>query len=54
MSNLKVKKVIKEMVENGGSLGNAIRKTGYSEAYAKNPQKITKTKIWDDFIEGIK
>lgn len=47
--NIRRLKAIKELVENGGSVGNAMRKAGYSPETAKNPSKLTNTK---DFKEA--
>lgn len=49
--NIKQKQILKNMVENGCSLGEAMRKAGYSYAYSRNPQKIQKTKVWKDLIK---
>ena len=39
--SLKQRSVVKELVENGGSVSGAMRKVGYSPATAKNPNKLT-------------
>lgn len=49
-SRLKQKIVVKNLVENGGSIGKAVRDAGYSEAYATSG-KITKTKTWAELME---
>jgi 2-hydroxychromene-2-carboxylate isomerase len=36
--------VAEKMLANGGKASKAIREAGYSEAMARNPQKITKSK----------
>jgi uncharacterized protein with von Willebrand factor type A (vWA) domain len=54
MSDIRRKKVINElMVENGGSLSAAMRKAGYNKSYAKNPQKLRKTKAFQKEIKPI-
>lgn len=45
------KRVAALMLENGGSVSKAMRDAGYSEAYSKNPQKMKKTKAWNDLME---
>lgn len=47
---LQHKKLYKRLVENGGSLRQAIKKEGYSDAVADNPQKITKSKSWNQLL----
>ncbi len=42
------------MVANGGksrSLAQAMRDAGYSESYARNPQKIKQTRAWREYLE---
>lgn len=48
--DFKQKIVLKIMMENGCSLGMAMRKAGYSYAYSRNPQKIKRTKLWKKTI----
>lgn len=48
---LQHKKVFKRLVENGGSLRQAIKQEGYSDAVADNPQKITKSKSWKQLLD---
>lgn len=43
MVNIRRDKAIKELVENGGSVGKAMRKAGYSPKTAKTPKKLTDT-----------
>ncbi len=43
---LRQKMAFDKMVENGGNKGLALRESGYSEAVANNPTKVTKTKGW--------
>lgn len=54
--NLRVKTTIQKMIVNGGkrhSLAQAMREAGYSESYARNPQKIKKTRAWQVSIDEI-
>jgi len=51
MSTLKQKKTFKAMVENGGNVSRAMRKSGYSSAMAKNPQKLTRSKGWSELMD---
>ncbi|MEK7646498.1 MAG: hypothetical protein AAB381_02285 [Patescibacteria group bacterium] len=42
------------MVAKGGkprSLAEAMREAGYSESYARNPQKIKHTKFWREYLQ---
>lgn len=36
-------KAIKDVVANGGSMASAMRRVGYSESMARNPQKLTRS-----------
>ncbi len=54
ISAVKVKhrKVLTKLAENGGKLAEAIRETGlYSESVARNPDKITNSKTWQELVE---
>lgn len=48
---LKHQRVLKELAENGGNMGDAIRKAGYSESVALTPSKLTNTKSWKAVVE---
>lgn len=48
---LKHKRVLKNLAENGGSLRKAIKDAGYSQETADNPQKITKSKSWKALLD---
>lgn len=49
---IKHKKVLDNLVENGGNLSKAIRDTGlYSEVIARDPQKITESITWGELME---
>lgn len=52
MATYRRKALRKELLENGGkSVSGAMRKVGYSKAYSKNPQLLTKTKSWQELME---
>jgi hypothetical protein len=51
MSDLKAKKAMKLALENGGNISKAMREAGYSNAMAKNPQKLKKSKQWNELLE---
>lgn len=53
MKDTRVKKVAELVVASGGkkSLRKAIKEAGYSDAYAKNSHKITKTKTWAEIMD---
>lgn len=46
----KQKKVIKNLVENGGNLKKAIKDAGYADGYAEG-QQITGTKTWKELLD---
>lgn len=48
--------VFSSLIANGGkmkTLAQTIREAGYSESYARNPQKIKKTKAWKEYIAKL-
>lgn len=47
---LKHRRVLQEIAENGGNMGDAIRKAGYSESVALTPSKLTNTKSWKETV----
>jgi hypothetical protein len=52
--NIRAKLTIEKMVAKGGkprSLACAMRESGYSESYARNPQKIKHTKFWQEYLQ---
>lgn len=51
MATQRQKKVLKEIAENSGNMGNAMRKAGYSDNYANSPDKIKKTKGWKELMD---
>ena len=50
MVTIKQRKTFKKALENGGIVSKAAKGI-YSDAMAKNPQKITKTKGWEILLE---
>jgi hypothetical protein len=50
-TNIRQKKVITEMLENGRSVSAAMKEAGYSEAYSKHPEKLRRTKNFQDLLE---
>jgi len=50
-ATIKQKRVFKEIVENHGSISQAMIKCGYSKATAKNPQNLTNSLGWKRLIE---
>lgn len=53
MSKTKQKKVIEEMLENGGIVSTAMEKAEYSAAYSKNPQKLTATDSFQKLLDKV-
>lgn len=51
MATIKQKLVASKLVDNGGNVGKAMLVAGYSEAMAKNPQKLTRSKGWQELID---
>jgi len=52
MPTMRQKKAAKKLVENGGkSVSGAMIEAGYSPATAKNPEKLTKSKVWEELME---
>lgn len=51
MATNKQKSALKKMVENGGNVSQAMRDSGYSKETAKNPQKLTKSKGFQELCE---
>lgn len=52
MATYRQRIVASKMVDSGGkiSMRRAMREAGYSEAMAKNPQKLTRSTAWKDLI----
>jgi len=50
MSTYKQTKALANMVENGGNMGIALKKAGYSDSMAKNPYKVTRSKGFQDVL----
>ncbi|MDD4601614.1 MAG: hypothetical protein PHQ46_11280 [Negativicutes bacterium] len=53
MQTARAKKTAKIIAENGGNkpISQAMKEAGFSDAYAKNPQKLTRTKSWKDIMD---
>ncbi len=51
MSTEKQKRAIAKTLENGGIVSKAMKDVGYSDAMAKNPQKLTESKGWIELME---
>jgi len=49
--SIRQKKVIEKLAVNGGSMKSAMLEAGYSNEYASNPQKLIKTKSWEELLE---
>lgn len=48
------KKLVRKLSGNvGKSLGEAMREIGYSESYADNPQRLTRTTGWQELTEQL-
>jgi hypothetical protein len=50
---LKQKLVASKLLENGGNIGKAMVSVGYSPRTAKTPQKLTKSKGWNELMETL-
>lgn len=42
---------MKKIVENGGNVSKAMIEAGYSPKTAENPQKLTQSKTWQEYLE---
>jgi hypothetical protein len=51
-ASLRARKALKLVVENGGNVSKAMRDVGFSDAYAKNPHKLTNSKAYKDILEA--
>lgn len=52
MATLKQKAVLSELSENVGMpIGEAMRKSGYSESTSETPQRLTESKGWKELLE---
>jgi len=51
MATIKQKLVASNLVGNGGNMHKSMIAAGYSEAMANNPQKLTKSKGWQEIID---
>jgi hypothetical protein len=48
---MRQEKTLEAMVENGGKMSPAMKKAGYSVAYSKHPEKLKRTKTWQQLLE---
>lgn len=53
MSKIRQKKVIQKMIENDGNVSKAMKESGYSENYARNPQNLVKTKSFQELMDEV-
>jgi len=53
MSTYKQTKALANMVENGGNMGIALKKAGYSDSMAKNPYKVVRSKGFQDALTAV-
>lgn len=49
--NLRQKKAVVELMANGGNLGDALKKAGYSDSVSKRPKQVTQTKGFKELLE---
>lgn len=52
MATQKQKKAIDNLIENHGNVSKAMRDAGYTEASAKNPSNLTKSKAFAELMEA--
>ena len=48
---IKQKKVAKKVLQEGKSVSRAMRESGYATTTAKNPQKLTESKGWQEMMD---
>lgn len=51
MATEKQKRAIAKVLENGGNVSKAMKESGYSDAMAKNPQKLTQSQAFQHYME---
>jgi len=49
--NMRQKKTLNIMIDNGGKMSPAMIEAGYGEGYAKNPNKLASTKTWQQLLD---
>jgi hypothetical protein len=49
--NMRQKKTLEVMLDNGGKMSPAMKEAGYGEGYAKNPNKLATTKTWKQLVD---
>lgn len=47
------RKALKATLENGGNVSKAMKDAGYSEAMAKNPQKLKESDGWKELMKSV-
>ncbi len=52
-NKIRLRKLAKKIVENGGNLGKSMIEVGYSPNYAKEPSKLQNTKSWQQLVEEL-
>lgn len=50
-ASLRARKAFTNALENGGNMSKAMRDAGYSDAMAKNPQKLTQSDAWQELLD---
>ena len=48
---VKQKLVASKLIENGGNISKTMEQVGYSKATARNPQKLTNSKGWQELLD---
>ena len=51
MATEKQKKALAKVLENGGNVSKAMKESGYSDAMAKNPQKLTQSQAFQQYMQ---
>lgn len=51
MATLRQKKAFDKALENGGNVSKAMSESDFSPAMAKNPQKLTRSKGWQELMD---
>ena len=53
MATTRKGKTLKKIVENHGNVSKAMRESGYSESYSKNPHEFKKTKAFQRMLDEV-
>ena len=51
MATEKQKKALAKVLENGGNVSKAMKESDYSDAMAKNPQKLTQSQAFQQYMQ---